>query len=267
MNEIKNIYTSFRRQVGVICNCNQYIELSLRSFYKDHSHDILDSDEHLDDYSKKLNLSITEYPKSIINNVSCLYIVNIQSCFSDFIKSFCDLPGSPVNGHIFKEGEDFLNAIINAVYKDKKSKEIDALYNVCKYYRLIRNAFIHKNPKENQELKEARRQIEKQENHFFDSKRFNKLSAPNSLENIQFDDFVLFARSSVDLAKRLFDDSEYNISEILGDDKFSLSKILKKYINNEKRLVDRTKQYFGNIYPIGVFKNITYSDIIPHLEH
>lgn len=47
--------------------------------------------------------------------------------------------------------------------------------------------------------------------------KFSKLSAPNEYDNISFDDFVMFARSCVELATYLFNHISYDYEKIVSD--------------------------------------------------
>ena len=47
--------------------------------------------------------------------------------------------------------------------------------------------------------------------------KFAKLLAPNEYENISFDDFVMFARSCVELATYLFNSISYDYEKIILD--------------------------------------------------
>ncbi len=59
--------------------------------------------------------------------------------------------------------------------------------------------------------------------------KFAKLLAPNEYKNISFDDFVMFARSCVELATYLFNSISYDYEKIILDAPSSQISVWKKY--------------------------------------
>lgn len=59
--------------------------------------------------------------------------------------------------------------------------------------------------------------------------KFTRLSAPNDYNNISFDDFVMFARSCVELATYLFNHISYDYEKIILNVPASQKAIWKKY--------------------------------------
>lgn len=79
-------------------------------------------------------------PESYEVRISKGYIVNIHSCIERFLLAFKDLPGSPTKKKEYKPEKDKnrLQWTLKHCYGSIDG-DIGELYNVCNYYRLVRN--------------------------------------------------------------------------------------------------------------------------------
>ena len=88
------------------------------------------------------------------------------------------------------------------------------MHCLCEYYRLIRNSAVHDLCEVDDHIKEYKK-LQKYD--FKVEAKFSKLVAPNEYDNISFDDFVMFARSCVELATYLFNHISYDYEKIVSD--------------------------------------------------
>ena len=98
--------------------------------------------------------------------------------------------------------------------QDKLPADKQAIYDLCEYYRLIRNSAVHDLCEVDDHIKEYKK-LQKYD--FKVEAKFSKLSAPNEYDNISFDDFVMFARSCVELATYLFNHISFDYEKIVMD--------------------------------------------------
>ena len=110
-------------------------------------------------------------------------------------------------------------------------KYYDNIYDLCEYYRLIRNSAVHDLCEVNDHIKEYKKL---QRHDFKVEAKFAKLSAPNEYDNISFDDFIMFARSSVELATYLFDHISYDYKKIVLDVNNSQKAVWKRYTKERR---------------------------------
>ncbi|MDM8568609.1 hypothetical protein QUF50_03670 [Thiotrichales bacterium HSG1] len=84
-----------------------------------------------------------------------------------------------------KKGEThFQNALEYLSIKNIPNDLID----ICDYYRMVRNYMAHTD-RDDKKLKSCYKKVEENSNDFL--KKFHLNNTPNSLENINFDDFII----------------------------------------------------------------------------
>ena len=91
---------------------------------------------------------------------------------------------------------------------------------ICEYYRLIRNCIVH-NGESSATLKNKRALIKTTYN--------SRLNAPNGLDSLTFDDQVLFSRAAYNVAKYIFNNSQYDINTIIKANRESLIDLIKTF--------------------------------------
>lgn len=238
MNE--NLLSVFKKELGYANATNQYVELSIRITENEHGTDLKND---LRGLAQSVNLNVSDLTEDYMCRISKSYIVNINSCFENFLKSFRHFPGSPTNiTEIAKTSEDdwldwTLNIAFSSIEKNVKNDIV-----ICEYYRLIRNAIVHKG-ESSAALKSKFALIRTTDN--------PSLNAPNGLASLSFDDQVLFSRASYNVAKYIFNNSQYDINTIIEAHREKLIDLIKPFQepNSHLRAAKKVKYFIGLLYP------------------
>ena len=236
----ENILSAFKNELGYVDATNQYVELSVRMTEKDYGA-VLKND--LQGLAQSVNLNVSTLTEDYMCRISKSYIVNVKSCFENFLKSFRHLPGSPTNiTEIEKTKEDdwlewTLNIAFSNIENDIKNDIV-----ICEYYRLIRNCIVH-NGESSATLKNKRALIKTTGN--------SRLNAPNGLDSLTFDDQVLFSRAAYNVAKYIFNNSQYDINAIIKANRESLIDLIKPFQEpgSHSRATKKLKYLIGLSYP------------------
>ena len=238
MNE--NILSAFKNELGYVDATNQYVELSVRMAEKEHGSDIKND---LQGLAQSVNLNVSALSEDYMCRISKSYIVNVNSCLENFLKSFRHLPGSPTNiTEIEKTKEDdWLEWTLNIAFSSIDNDIKNDVY-VCEYYRLIRNHIVH-NGESSSPLKSKRALIKTTDN--------PRLNAPNGLDSLTFDDQVLFSRAAYNVAKYIFNNSQYDINAIIEANRESLIDLIKPFQDPgaHSRATKKVKYFIGLLYP------------------
>lgn len=237
---IENLLSVFKKELGYVNATNQYVELSVRMTEKEYGV-VLKSD--LQGLAQSVNLNVSTLAEDYMCRISKSYIVNVNSCFENFLKSFRHLPGSPTNiTKIAKTREDdwlewTLKIAFSSVENDIKND-----ISICEYYRLIRNAIVH-NGVSSAILKSKCALIKTTDN--------PRLNAPNGLDSLTFDDQVLFSRAAYNVAKFIFNNSQYDINAITEAHRKSLIDLIKPFQESSSHLraAKKIKYFIGLLYP------------------
>ena len=237
MNE-KNILNNFKDILGEYCAINQFIELSKRCFVIDHTAELKSRDTFVT-LAAKNAVTLTSYnSEEMVNTISRSYIVNIHLCFETFLKDVCKQV-KEFGLYSYQDRlqtESWLKCAFKNIVHDKIPSDKQALYELCEYYRLVRNTAVHDLCDIDSHEKEYRKI---QKNNYKTEAKFSKLSAPNDYDNISFDDFVMFSRSCVELATYLFDMLSYDYERIVKNMPSSLVCKFRRYSKSrcEKALI------------------------------
>ena len=238
MNE--NILSAFKNELGYVDATNQYVELSVRMAEKEHGSDIKND---LQGLAQSVNLNVSALSEDYMCRISKSYIVNVNSCLENFLKSFRHLPGSPTNiTEIEKTKEDdWLEWTLNIAFSSIDNDIKNDVY-VCEYYRLIRNHIVH-NGESSSPLKSKRALIKTTDN--------PRLNAPNGLDSLTFDDQVLFSRAAYNVAKYIFNNSQYDINAIIKANRERLIDLIKPFqeLGSHSRATKKVKYFIGLSYP------------------
>ncbi len=236
----ENVLSAFKNELGYVNATNQYVELSVRITEKDHASDLKND---LQGLAQSVNLNVSTLAEDYMNRISKSYIVSIHSCFENFLKSFKFLPGSPTNiTKSIKTKEDewldwTLNIAFSSIENDVKNDIV-----ICEYYRLIRNCIVH-NGESSASLKSKCALIKTTYN--------PRLNAPNGLDSLTFDDQVLFSRAAYNVAKYIFNNSQYDINAIIKANRESLIDLIKPFQEpgSHSRATKKLKYLIGLSYP------------------
>lgn len=211
----KNILNNFKDVLGQYCAINQFVELSKRCFITDYKTEIQTRDSFIGLATQK-SITLTSYDSEyMVSTISRSYIVNVHLCFETFLKEACnEIRNFGKNPYQEKsQDESWLNCAVKNIVADKLPPNEQALFELCEYYRLIRNTAVH----DLCDVKSHKKEYKKLQNfNFKKDTKFVKLTAPNEYENISFDDFVMFSRSCVELATYLFNMISYDYAKIIN---------------------------------------------------
>lgn len=238
MNE--NILKAFKNELGYVNATNQYVELSVRLTDKRYNSD-LRCDLHA--LAQTVGLNVSALTEDYMVRISKSYIVNIHSCFENFLKNFKTLPGSPTNITTNKkvQEESLLKWTINIAFDDI-DEEIKNNIRICEYYRLIRNVVVH-NGELSSKAKSIRSSIRCDDN--------SRLKAPNDISSLTFDDQVLFSRAAFNVAKYIFNNCYYDINAIIEHYKCDLLNLIKplQEPTSRHKAPKKLKRFISLLYP------------------
>lgn len=236
----ENVLSAFKNELGYINATNQYVELSVRITEKDHGSDLKKDLQRL---AQSVNLNVSTLVEDYMCRISKSYIVNVNSCLENFLKSFRHLPGSPTNiTEIEKTKEDdWLEWTLSIAFSSIENNIKNDVF-VCEYYRLIRNHIVH-NGESSATIKNKRALIKTEDN--------SRLNAPNDLDSLTFDDQVLFSRAAYNVAKYIFNNSQYDINAIIEANRESLIDLIKPFQDPgaHSRATKKVKYFIGLLYP------------------
>lgn len=236
----ENVLSAFRNELGYVNATNQYVELSVRITERDHGSDLKNDLQRL---AQSVNLNVSTLAEDYMCRISKSYIVNVNSCLENFLKSFRQLPGSPTNiTEIEKtKEEDWLEWTLNIAFSSIEN-DIKNDVLVCEYYRLVRNCIVH-NGESSATLKNKRTLIKTADN--------SRLNAPNGLDSLTFDDQVLFSRAAYNVAKYIFNNSQYDINVIIEANKKSFIDLIKPFQEPRahSRATKKVKHFICLSYP------------------
>lgn len=137
-----------------------------------------------------------------------LQVITVHQHVEWFLGAFrCEHPRH-VRGR--KAGEDLLSYTIDAF--GLSHSDVGILeFGILDYYRRTRNQLLHSDS--GKQKKVHRTQLEHIRESIKSSK-FAKLDAPNTLDALKFDDFILFSRAAKDVARRLCAGAEPTAAEL-----------------------------------------------------
>lgn len=244
----KNTLNNFKQIIGEYCAINQFVELSKRSFLSDHAALLTDRSAFIK-FADEYSIALTCYDsKQMVHSISLSYIVNTHLCFETFIKELYQQIKSYGKNplHEKQQEESWLKCVCRNVYGRHVPEHAIAIFNLCEYYRLVRNSAVH-DLRNLETHSSVYREVLKFD--FNTSAKYAKLNAPNPYENICFDDFVMFSRSCIELATALYGVLELDCKKIISSLPDSIILKWKKYN------FERFKMAI-NLYITSNYKNI-----------
>lgn len=210
----KNALNNFKEVVGKYCAINQFVELSKRCFVVEHQ-DEIQKRETFVELATEYEVTLTNYDAdSMVSEICRSYIVNVHLCFETFLKDICRQM-SKYGKNEYKprlQEESYLSCAVRNICGRNLADDMKPLYELCEYYRLIRNTSVH----DLREVDYHEKEYDKLQKYNFKTEiKFSKLVAPNKYEEISFDDFVMFSRSCVELATYIFEKASYNYEKVV----------------------------------------------------
>lgn len=243
----KHILNNFKEILGQYCAINQFVELSKRCFVADYQLEIQTRDSFIELATKK-SITLTNYDSEyMINAISRSYIVNVHLCFETFLKEACnEIKNYGKNPFQEKSQEDsWLKCAVKNIVDNSLPQNEQILFELCEYYRLIRNTAVH----DLCDVKSHNKEYKKlQKYNFKTDTKFIKLVAPNEYDSISFDDFVMFSRSCVELATYLFNMISYDYVKIVNT--IPQSQLLKWKTYNRERCEKALLAYVNTLYRV-----------------
>ena len=254
----KNALNNFKDALGQYCAINQFIELSKRCFVSEHEKEI-ENRESFINLATRHSITLTDYnAENMVNAISRSYIVNVHLCFETFLKEACTQV-KKYGRREYKEktqNQSWLECAINNIISDNLPENMKEICDLCEYYRLVRNSAVHDLCDVNDHVKEYKKL---QNYNFKVETKFVKLVAPNEYDRIIFDDFVMFARSSVELATYLFENIPYDYEKIILSAPDSLKSVWKRY--TRERCENAIKAYINTLFIV----DNSLDEQMPHL--
>lgn len=230
-----NKLNAFKKTNGSTCRNIQYIELAVNKMEKC----VKEQNENglLEVNKNKINLDNIEI-KSEHKLVYLNNIIVINSTFQDFLKEIIK-EIKKYGKNIMKQKQD--NQSYLEYLKKSLNLNIDKEIEICEYYRLIRNKYIHSS-EENVKI----------------PKLLNDVKI-NTYDSIKFDDFVIFSKSTLIVAKTIYDKIEYDYEKILIE---NIKKFL-KYRNNKKKFIKVFTEYIKTEFKE---ENVNYEKLFNYIN-
>lgn len=240
-----NILKEFYNELGYATATNQYIELAVRYFEKEHGK------EAIEESAREINLSVSVLPEKYVTRIAKSYIVEIYSNIEKFLASFKELEGNPTErmaAFDSKVYESRLRWTLISCYGKNFPEEVKIYYNICNYYRLVRNEIVHMGERSS-EYRNARSRVMNLDDSLLEAKLYQRLNAPNDVENIMFDDQVLFSRVARKLCERIYKDSQYDWNKILELNRKQIKEMVRKVRDCEEKRNQKIINYLMQAYP------------------
>ena len=225
----KNIYNELKTSLGesdAQCEC---IEVFLRIAEEQYNE------------SDSFNLLAKEYGVTV-NNISTSeacnlarkgFILSVHRLFEVFLIKLMEIMKTMGFYGSFepKDKESKLKCIYKRVFDmSRHNDENYTLFLLCEYYRLIRNTQAH-NSDDKEKLEKTYIELKNQIKRGPSSVNL-KLDAPNSLEKLGFDDFILFSRAVKKLSRNLFCEIDFDENKVA--ELYSIEKLKKVKTNKER---------------------------------
>lgn len=212
----KNALNNFKDVLGKYCAINQFVELSKRCFVVDHQNE-LQKRETFVELATAYAVTLTNYDAdSMVSEICRSYIVNVHLCFETFLRDVCRQMNKYGKNEYKRriQEESYLSCVVRNICGSNLADDMKPLYELCEYYRLIRNTSVH----DLCDVDSHEREYGKLQKYNFKTEtKFSKLVAPNKYEEISFDDFIMFSRSCVELATYIFEKISYDYEKIVLD--------------------------------------------------
>lgn len=238
MSRTKSNFNQLKKGLGESDAFCEYIEVLLRT----HEQAML-SDDELALLAKRVGIRVNSFnTTTMMRTVRHSYFVSVYQHFETFLKS-TEKELNTVGKTASSPPND--GSLLSIIYRrifgiSNWSTEHGVLYQLCDYYRLIRNEGAHGNEKGlADEFYKAL-----QSNEAAISKYLGNQQFPNAPDKIQFDDFILYSRSVKRLAKYMINYFPYDIEGVVNN--FDLERFknrrndiggLKKAISHEIQMV------------------------------
>lgn len=221
------LYNKLKSELGLSDAVNEYIEVLARKIESESL-----SEEEFQKIATMYNIKVNNVSiNDAVLKIRGYYIVGVYQILEHYFTSLNDYLNK--YSFAFRKREDGEPTLKYLCYRlldmQKVNDEVYLYYLLCDYYRLVRNYIAHVDSK--RKIDNAYATIIARQNEIND--KFPNLSAPNDIEEIGFDDFVLYSRSAKKLAKDMNEKIQYDLHKVaksIDMDKYA------KLKNNPKRI-------------------------------
>jgi hypothetical protein len=197
---VAKLYNELGRYDAVV----EFTELSVRSFISE-ANTTGDFNRFIAAKSAEHGIVVNSVPEDIFRaRISQSYILSVyqtaEGFFHEFKTELEELEGEPIK--LEESKSDYFTKLVNYVAKTNQKKSQIGLYRLSlfNYYRIVRNKYSHDFIAD-EHVKDA---FDKLNPHLASiSADYMQLNAPNSFEEIGFDDFILFSRLVKDIADKI----------------------------------------------------------------
>lgn len=259
MNIFLNSYHNFYKEAGIYDSRVEFFELGARY--------LADKSNSIGDLSARYNifLNIKELPV-IMKDIKKTYIVLAFSCFDEFLdeikKEILVYYGFEYS--IGKEDTKYskLKLILPEIGKSINENSFEE--NCVEYYRLIRNAFVHKSAKDNAKIQAIHKkmyEIERPDIY----KKYK--AAPSSNDKIEFEDFILLTVVLKNIVEKVSEECNPSMECILS--KIDWNKIIKRitYLTERDRKIQAVKNILISEYYMNSIAEIDIIKILDQQDH
>jgi len=231
-------YRDFKRSLGKINAANECTELAIRSFI-DGARKAPSADAYIQQLSEVYKVKVDAVDLDALSaQIGQYHVISVHQQFELFLREFrSEHPNSKWEK---VEGDDLLKSTLKSIGGGFAATaaligrlEVD----VADYYRLIRNRFVHA-----LEERAVPVRAEDLRSRVRESEKYARLTAPNEYGAVGFDDFVLFARVSKQIALQLCKvarPTDQEITDMLTqnvDQKRSVNEIVRRFRKEPERL-------------------------------
>jgi hypothetical protein len=250
MNDELNIFNRFKKELGYTNVSNQYIELAMRCYQKNHATD------NLVQLANEVGLSISILPEDLEMRISRYYIVATHRCVEAFLLDYKSLAGSRTFNVEYNPKVDGsrMQWTIKHCFSNP-SDQIKELQLVCEYYRCVRNHSVHTLGGDN-ELRQSYGSLRNINKMLLKSGITERLNAPNYITDINFDDQVLYSRAAQKLCKIIYCESIYNWDKILDKNHERIVAMTKAVSDSYEKKQRRIISFISKQYPVKDEENL-----------
>lgn len=206
-------YRTLKRELGEIDSSAECLELAIREFVAA-SVKFTDIPQFIRHVSKAhgVRVDVTDLTE-FIRRASALRLIGVTQSVEAFLRDYVTEHPRIGNGEGRKHGETYLDFVVRklALPNEVKQVFITSLdYRLYNYYRQIRNSVAHRAV---QRSTTANVMAQLQADTKADP-RYSRLAAPNPVDALSFDDYVLFTRSAKHLAANLSEIGAFTETEM-----------------------------------------------------
>ena len=237
----QGLYNKLKTDLGLSDAVNEYIEVLVRKFESESL-----SEEEFQKIATIYDVKVNNVSvNDAISKVRGYYIVSTYQILEAYLTALNDYLNKYSTAFRKRDnGESMLKYLYcRLLDMQKVNDEAYLYYLICDYYRLVRNYIAHVDNK--RKIENMYETVKVRQKEIVD--RFPKLSAPNCVEQVRFDDFILYSRAAKKLAEILLNKVQYDLDKVAKA--IDLKKYT-KYANTSERYRNAIKYELQLRFPI-----------------